>query len=442
MSFVPLSGCLDRFSNLYVINYSRNTVEKYNKSDLTFISNFCTGKFRNPSNSSVDGFPVVISKTAATATTIASEILATGNGILTSFSKNLANTSIENNDSLSISTTVFIPVASESVGTGDNTEVTFTKTLAHTPVRNNASIIITAGDVTGTDATTGTIVGTGITAGTINYTTGELSVTFDTAPALDAAITVAYQYTATITGNDTATAGTIAGTGVTGTINYQSGAISLTFTNKPIDDIVIAYKYFADRILVSNTWSNCVIEYDLNGLIKRTYTNATMCKPNGLAIDELDQLHVTTLGTSEIFVFNMSTGALVKKYAGYGTGNGKLRHPHGIHITAAGDIYVADTDNNRIVKFTKTTHAYETKYNLTPKCDGPLNVVLNSDVTRSFITRRYSTAIYMASEVFANPSTITHTCERPKAVLIDSSTLFVFDVDNTGNGKIEKVSLA
>lgn len=46
------------------------------------------------------------------------------------------------------------------------------------------SVVITAGAVTGTDNGVGVITGTGISTGTINYTTGACTVTFSTAPAV------------------------------------------------------------------------------------------------------------------------------------------------------------------------------------------------------------------------------------------------------------------
>lgn len=87
-------------------------------------------------------------------------------------------------------------VASESVGTGDGTTTTFTKTLAHSPVIPR-TVTITAGTVVGTDNGSGLLTGTGITSGTINYSTGVLSITYTAAPANALAITIAYNYGST-----------------------------------------------------------------------------------------------------------------------------------------------------------------------------------------------------------------------------------------------------
>ncbi len=84
-------------------------------------------------------------------------------------------------------------VTSESVGTGNGINATFTYTVSNTPVVIN-SVTLTAGSVTGTDNGLGSISGAGISSGSINYETGAVSVTFSTIPANNTAITIAYKY--------------------------------------------------------------------------------------------------------------------------------------------------------------------------------------------------------------------------------------------------------
>ena len=84
-------------------------------------------------------------------------------------------------------------ISSESVGTGNASTVTFTHTAAHLKVVPG-TVTITAGTVIATDDGNGNLTGTGIAAGTINYTTGAISITYSTAPANALAITAAYNY--------------------------------------------------------------------------------------------------------------------------------------------------------------------------------------------------------------------------------------------------------
>lgn len=95
----------------------------------------------------------------------------------------------------------YTAVNNENIGTGDGVTLTFNDTLTNPLVAAN-TITVTAGAVTGTDDGTGAISGTGIT-GTINYTTGAISVTFTVAPAGAAAIECDYSYETPNTGGIT-----------------------------------------------------------------------------------------------------------------------------------------------------------------------------------------------------------------------------------------------
>lgn len=66
--------------------------------------------------------------------------------------------------------------------TGDGSTVTFTTTIQTPPILPG-SVIITDNIYTATDDGAGILSGTGISAGSVNYTTGAISITFVTAPA-------------------------------------------------------------------------------------------------------------------------------------------------------------------------------------------------------------------------------------------------------------------
>lgn len=87
--------------------------------------------------------------------------------------------------------------ASESVntavGTGDDVDVTFAISLAPVPVRPG-TVKVAAGAANGVDDGSGNITGTGIDTGTIDYATGALSVTFDAAVANGVAVTAVHRY--------------------------------------------------------------------------------------------------------------------------------------------------------------------------------------------------------------------------------------------------------
>lgn len=96
----------------------------------------------------------------------------------------------------------FTQVTGEAYDTGDGTETTFTHTLADIAAPKTAMYVsVTDGTETFVDDRNGNMVGNLGGAGTVNYATGAVSVTFDTAPTNLQAITCSYYHeTATSTG--------------------------------------------------------------------------------------------------------------------------------------------------------------------------------------------------------------------------------------------------
>lgn len=119
-------------------------------------------------------------------------------------------------------------VSSEKIAVGDGSTVTFYASLSGGI--KPTSFSVTAGSVTGYDNGSGTIVGTGI-SGSIEYQTGYLTVSFFTAPASGTNITVSYSYTNSITGS----------------IDYSTGNLNMWSDSnlKPGDKVTI--KYTVDR---------------------------------------------------------------------------------------------------------------------------------------------------------------------------------------------------
>jgi len=81
----------------------------------------------------------------------------------------------------------------ETIGTGDGSQTEFSGTLDNVPVVKR-SVVVTAGSVVGTDNGQGQITGTGISSGSINYATGAISVTFTNPPGSGVPVNVNYAY--------------------------------------------------------------------------------------------------------------------------------------------------------------------------------------------------------------------------------------------------------
>ena len=69
-----------------------------------------------------------------------------------------------------------------------------------------------------------------------------------------------------------------------------------------------------------------------------------------LAIDSQGRVYITDPDRHRVIVFDVN-GSYVARFGQFGSGNGQFNLPNGIFIDSADNIYVADTGNNRIVRF-------------------------------------------------------------------------------------------
>jgi trimeric autotransporter adhesin len=93
-------------------------------------------------------------------------------------------------------------------------------------------------------------------------------------------------------------------------------------------------------------------------------TSAKLSYPGGVAIDASGNIYIVDTGNSRIRMVTKSTG-IISTVAGTGSygyrGDGgiatsaSLNFPRGVAIDASGNLYIADTDNNRIRMVTKST---------------------------------------------------------------------------------------
>jgi hypothetical protein len=82
-------------------------------------------------------------------------------------------------------------------------------------------------------------------------------------------------------------------------------------------------------------------------------TDGRLLGPEGIAVDSSSgNVYVADTANNRIQVFS-SNGTFISKWGGYGSGNGTLRFPTDIAVdSSSGNVYVADTANNRISAFT------------------------------------------------------------------------------------------
>jgi RHS repeat-associated protein len=90
--------------------------------------------------------------------------------------------------------------------------------------------------------------------------------------------------------------------------------------------------------------------------------NGQFSSPGGMVFDKEGDLWVTDTENNRVEEFS-SGGTFIRQFGTAGTGNGQFKKPTGITIDGSGNIWVVDTGNNRIEEFT-STGTYVTRFGL------------------------------------------------------------------------------
>jgi len=95
--------------------------------------------------------------------------------------------------------------------------------------------------------------------------------------------------------------------------------------------------------------------------------------PNGVAVDTAGNVYVADTGNYRIQKFS-PTGTIITKWGSFRSGVGQFNVPHGIAVDSIGNVYITDANNHRIQKF-NSTGSFITKWGEGPGSgDGQFNV--------------------------------------------------------------------
>jgi len=94
--------------------------------------------------------------------------------------------------------------------------------------------------------------------------------------------------------------------------------------------------------------------------------------PCGIAIDSSGHVYVADSQNHRIQKFT-SSGQFITKWGSSGSGNGQLNWPRGIALDSSGNVYVVDSQNHRIQKFTSSGQ-FVTKWGSEGSGDGQFNL--------------------------------------------------------------------
>jgi DNA-binding beta-propeller fold protein YncE len=111
-----------------------------------------------------------------------------------------------------------------------------------------------------------------------------------------------------------------------------------------------------DRIEVFDSSGTYLRQWGTPGSGDRQFT-----KPQGVAIGAggevyvadscIDPLTAPEVGNNRVQVFSPD-GIYLTQWGGYGTGDGQFSNPEGVAVDADGEVYVVDSNNHRVEKFT------------------------------------------------------------------------------------------
>jgi RHS repeat-associated protein len=133
--------------------------------------------------------------------------------------------------------------------------------------------------------------------------------------------------------------------------------------------------------------------------------NGQISKPAGIARDKEGNVWVADTENNRVEEFS-SGGTFVRQFGTVGTGNGQLKKPAGITIDGEGNVWVADTGNNRVEKFSGTgTYLFQ----------------FGSEG-----------AGYLEGAYFKSPTSIAYSAARERLVVADSANNVVREFSLTG----------
>jgi Tol biopolymer transport system component/sugar lactone lactonase YvrE len=177
-------------------------------------------------------------------------------------------------------------------------------------------------------------------------------------------------------------------------------------------------------------------------------SNGQFKSPIGIDVDSSGKVYVTDSGNNRIQKFS-SSGSFDRKWGSSGTGNGQFKNPSSLHIDSAGKVYVTDSGNNRIQKFS-SSGSFDRKWGSYGTGDGKFknptgigidlatNKVYVGDSDNHRVQKFTSTGSFELK--WGSFGTSDNQFKRPRGVAVDSAgNVYVAD---SINHKIKKFSSA
>jgi sugar lactone lactonase YvrE len=321
-------------------------------------------------------------------------------------------------------------------------------------------------DGTATSASINYYFNTATTTGTFNYsgTSGAtLAANGGTCSAAhsyaaNSSCTLGVSYTPTLPGfqpagvnllsstNGLLLATPVAGTGLGAAITIDPG-LQAAFTTSFHTPTAVAVD-FNNNYYVVDSYLNTVTQFTNGSLAGTPITignSITLSGPSGVTVDGLGNVYIADTGNNRIVEVPFLNGALVGSSAtalSISAGGTALKSPAGLAVGPYGGLYIADTGNNRVVYVPSRSGALAPSAALAygSGLSGPLGVALDLNGNLFVTDTGHGNIVRLSSPLASGTQTNVVTgLSNPSAVSVDASgSLFVVD---KGNYAVEKYAL-
>lgn len=182
--------------------------------------------------------------------------------------------------------------------------------------------------------------------------------------------------------------------------------------------------------------------YVLNGVpTARLLTFATpfrrmmltgLVDPKGVAVDAAGQIYIADAGNARIVVLD-ANGTLVRVIGKRGTGNGQFQQPFGVAVDARGTIFVLDTGNRRVQVFNAQGHfvrawtgAFNSPFGIAVDAGGKVYIA-DTGNNRVAVFNAYGSLVRR----FGTAGSALGQFRAPRAIALDAlGNIYVADRDN------------
>jgi DNA-binding beta-propeller fold protein YncE len=130
------------------------------------------------------------------------------------------------------------------------------------------------------------------------------------------------------------------------------GNLKEIITSVPIFLLVLGIGYLASGIPVNNCYAVENYQFEMKWGSSGT-ANGQFNDHWGIAVDSSGNVYVADSGNDRIQKFT-STGTFITKWGSYGADSGLFSSPRSVAVDSLGNVYVTDSSNHRIQKFTST----------------------------------------------------------------------------------------